>query len=130
MTWQWCAGFCDRVAVMYLGRVMETADSETLFARPAHPYTRALIDAAPNPDPAFEAGRIVEPLAGEAPSPAAPPPGCVFHPRCPIAVDRCRIDAPSLARVRPDAPGHAAACWLAEPAKPENQNQARQEMAT
>ena len=126
---------CDRVAVMYLGRIMETADSEWLFAHPAHPYTRALIDAAPNPDPEAESGRAIEPLQGEPPSPAAPPPGCVFHPRCPIAVDRCRASAPPLDRVAPDiAPGHAAACWLAEPAdppaRPQEPETVRQEMAT
>jgi oligopeptide/dipeptide ABC transporter ATP-binding protein len=122
---------CDRVAVMYLGRIMESADSETLFARPAHPYTRALIDAAPNPDPEAEADRIVEPLQGEAPSPADPPPGCAFHPRCPIAVARCSAETPPLSRLA-DAParGHAAACWLAEPAKPPMRDTDRQEMAT
>ncbi|MEM7497483.1 MAG: ABC transporter ATP-binding protein [Pseudomonadota bacterium] len=112
---------CDRVAVMYLGRVVEMADSETLFAEPAHPYTRALIDAVPDPDPAKEQGRDIEPLAGEVPSPTAPPPGCVFHPRCPIAVGRCQRDepplepVPALAGRAAPAAGHAAACWLAGP---------------
>ena len=116
---------CDRVAVMYLGRIMETADSEALFARPAHPYTRALIEAAPNPDPEAEAGREIEPLKGEPPSPSAPPPGCAFNPRCPIAVARCREAAPPLNRL---APGHAAACWLAEPANSQTRNDLRQEV--
>ncbi|MEO0992654.1 MAG: ABC transporter ATP-binding protein [Pseudomonadota bacterium] len=106
---------CDRVAVMYLGRVVETATSEALFAHPAHPYTRALIDAVPDPDPAKEQGRAIEPLKGEVPSPTAPPPGCVFHPRCPIAVQRCSREEPRLADIQSAAPDHAAACWLAGP---------------
>ncbi|MGF1551393.1 MAG: ABC transporter ATP-binding protein [Paracoccaceae bacterium] len=119
---------CDRVAVMYLGRVVEEAASEELFARPLHPYTRALIDAVPNPDPAFEHGREVAPLKGEVPSPAAPPPGCVFHPRCPIAVARCAQDEPVLERL---APGHRAACWLAEaPGKIPDTTRPTQEAAT
>ncbi|MEL6265459.1 MAG: ABC transporter ATP-binding protein [Pseudomonadota bacterium] len=105
---------CDRVAVMYLGRVVETADSERLFAAPAHPYTRALIDAVPNPDPATEAMRDVQPLMGEVPSPLSPPPGCAFHPRCSIAIGRCREAAPAIERLPGDGQ-HAAACWLADP---------------
>ncbi|MEO0822199.1 MAG: ABC transporter ATP-binding protein [Pseudomonadota bacterium] len=103
---------CDRVAVMYLGRVMEAAASEPLFAAPHHPYTRALIEAVPEPDPEREAARAVRPLKGEVPSPAAPPPGCVFHPRCPIAVPRCRSEEPPLA-VRGE--NRRSACWLAGP---------------
>ena len=103
---------CDQVAVMYLGRVMERAPSEPLFATPAHPYTRALLDAVPDPDPEHEAGREVEPLQGEVPSPSAPPPGCVFHPRCPVAINRCKQEEPALAPVGPE---RKAACWLAEP---------------
>jgi len=101
---------CDRVAVMYLGRMVETADSDTLFADPAHPYTRALIDAVPNPDPDAESNRIVDPLPGEVPSPTNPPSGCVFHPRCPIVSAQCRQEEPILKNV---APAHAAACWNA-----------------
>ncbi|SFJ11747.1 ABC transporter ATP-binding protein [Celeribacter neptunius] len=101
---------CDQVAVMYLGRIVEMAPSEELFANPTHPYTRALIDAVPNPDPAAEAGRHIEPLQGEVPSPANPPSGCVFHPRCPLATDRCRQEAPDLG---PVAPEHSVACWNA-----------------
>ena len=98
---------CDRVAVMYLGRVMETASSEDLFANPKHPYTRALIDAVPNPDPLSEAARDHVALMGEVPSPLDPPKGCVFHPRCALAMDICRKTEPELKR-RSD--GHLAAC--------------------
>ena len=99
---------CDQVAVMYLGRIAETAPSDPLFANPKHPYTQALIDAVPNPDPDYEAGREIVPLEGEVPSPANPPSGCFFHPRCPRATDRCRQEAP---RLDPTDPRHMAACW-------------------
>ncbi|MEZ5715884.1 MAG: ABC transporter ATP-binding protein [Paracoccaceae bacterium] len=99
---------CDEVAVMYLGRIAEHAPSDPLFASPRHPYTQALIDAVPNPDPDYEAGREIVPLEGEVPSPANPPSGCYFHPRCPLATERCRREAPGLAPVEP---GHSAACW-------------------
>ncbi len=97
----------DRVAVMYLGKLMETADWEQLYTEPLHPYTRALMDAAPIPDPAVEAMRKRPILAGEVPSPSSPPPGCVFHTRCPEAVDRCRLEAPVLRELRPR---HLVAC--------------------
>lgn len=103
---------CDRVAVMYLGRVMETATSEELFANPQHPYTRALIDAVPNPDPLAEAVREHAALKGEVPSPLDPPKGCVFHPRCPVAMDVCRTVEPTLDIL---THGHAAACHAASP---------------
>jgi len=99
---------CDQVAVMYLGRVAETAPSDPLFSNPQHPYTQALIDAVPNPDPDYEAGREIVPLEGEVPSPANPPSGCFFHPRCPRATARCRQEVP---RLDPVEPGHMAACW-------------------
>ncbi len=99
---------CDDVAVMYLGRIVESAPSDALFSGPSHPYTQALIDAVPNPDPDAEANRIIEPLAGEVPSPANPPSGCVFHPRCPIATERCHSEIPLL---EPVATEHSAACW-------------------
>ncbi len=99
----------DRVAVMYLGRIVELGGAEAVFARPAHPYTRALLDAVPVPDPARERGRRVAGLAGEPPSPAAPPKGCRFHPRCPQVMPVCRTEDPAL---RPVAPDQAAACWL------------------
>ncbi len=103
---------CDRVAVMYLGRVMEMAGSEELFANPRHPYTRALIDAVPNPDPLTEAERAPVSLGGEIPSPLDPPSGCVFHTRCPIAMNRCRCEVPQPV---PVAQAHLAACFAAEP---------------
>ena len=97
----------DRVIVMYLGRVMEIADRDTLYAEPLHPYTRALLDAVPIPNPALEAGREHRVLGGEVPSPLDPPPGCVFHTRCPMASEACRMAVPELREVRS---GHFVAC--------------------
>ena len=97
-----------RVMVMYLGRVMELADATTLIREPRHPYTRALISAVPVMDPASKRQRII--LAGDVPSPLDPPSGCPFHPRCPVAEERCRSEVPVLREV---APGHYAACHLA-----------------
>ena len=98
---------CQRVAVMYLGRVVELAECDELFDNPLHPYTKALLAAVPIPDPAVEAARAFQPLTGEVPSPINPPPGCVFHPRCPLAVARCRQVRPELRELRPN---HWAAC--------------------
>jgi oligopeptide transport system ATP-binding protein len=98
---------CQRVAVMYLGRVVELAECDELFDNPLHPYTKALLAAVPVPDPAVEAERAFQPVAGEVPSPINPPPGCVFHPRCSIAVAGCRVTRPELRELRP---GHWAAC--------------------
>ena len=98
---------CDRVAVMYLGRVAELADGEELFERPLHPYTRALLSAIPVPDPVLEATREPVALGGEIPSPLDPPPGCVFHPRCPRARAACEREVPPLVEERP---AHLAAC--------------------
>jgi oligopeptide transport system ATP-binding protein len=98
---------CQRVAVMYLGRIVELADCDELFDNALHPYTRALLDAVPVPDPTIEAGRSFRPVKGEVPSPINPPPGCVFHPRCPIAVENCSRMRPELREVRP---GHWVAC--------------------
>src|SRR2546421_8466968 len=100
----------DRVAVMYLGKIVELADRKALYEDPLHPYTRALLSAVPIPDPDVEARRVHVVLGGEGPSPLNPPAGCVFHPRCPIAGDRCRSEVPVLREVKP---GHWAACLLA-----------------
>jgi peptide/nickel transport system ATP-binding protein len=96
-----------RIAVLYLGRVMETADSDRLYAAPRHPYTLTLLSAAPEPDPEIEARRRPLPIRGEIPSAVNPPPGCVFSTRCPLATDTCRREVPPLAEI---APGHAIAC--------------------
>jgi peptide/nickel transport system ATP-binding protein len=97
----------DRVGVMYLGRIVEIADKATLFARPLHPYTRMLLDAIP--DIAL-AGKARTPVAGEVPNPLSPPPGCPFHPRCPHANERCRVEMPALLAVeaQPRADGGGA----------------------
>jgi oligopeptide transport system ATP-binding protein len=100
----------DRVVVMYLGKVVEIADRQALYEDPLHPYTRALLSAVPIPDPEVEARREHSVLRGEVPSPLNPPSGCVFHPRCPVAVDRCRVEVPELREVKA---GHWAACVLA-----------------
>jgi peptide/nickel transport system ATP-binding protein len=97
----------DRVIVMYLGKVMEIADRDALYAEPLHPYTRALLDAVPIPDPALEATREYRVLGGEVPSPLDPPRGCVFHTRCPLASEECKMVEPELREVRPK---HFAAC--------------------
>jgi peptide/nickel transport system ATP-binding protein len=97
----------DRVIVMYLGKVMEIADRDTLYADPQHPYTQALLDAVPIPDPALEAKRVSRVLGGEVPSPLNPPRGCVFHTRCPRTIEACKMEVPRLREVRP---GHFAAC--------------------
>jgi peptide/nickel transport system ATP-binding protein len=100
----------DRVAVMYLGRIAELADRDELYAHPAHPYTRALLDAAPVPDPLVERARAPRTLTGEIPSPLTPPSGCVFHTRCPIAEEVCRRVVPQVRELRP---GHLVACHKA-----------------
>jgi oligopeptide/dipeptide ABC transporter ATP-binding protein len=99
----------DRVAVMYLGRIVELAATARLYSRPMHPYTMSLLSAVPHPDPRHRLRRVV--LQGSVPDAANPPPGCHFHPRCPHATERCRADAPELRAV---APGRLAACHYAE----------------
>jgi len=100
---------CDRVAVMYVGKVVEMTDTDNLFTTPKHPYTEALMSAVPKPDPRNKMKRIV--LEGEVPNPANPPKGCYFHPRCPHKKAICSIECPSLQEVEP---GHYSACHFAK----------------
>jgi peptide/nickel transport system ATP-binding protein len=100
---------CDRVAVMYVGQIVEMAPATAVFSRPRHPYTAALMKAVPFPDPRVPSGNVA--LQGEVPNPANPPSGCYFHPRCPFVVDVCRTERPEL---RPVAPGHVARCHRAD----------------
>ena len=102
----------DRVVIMYLGRVVEVAPTEVIFSRPAHPYTQALLAELPQLD---AVRRDYRPIQGELPSPLNPPPGCAFHPRCPHAFARCKVERPAL---RALADGHLSACHLNEPAAP------------
>ncbi|MEJ5225029.1 MAG: dipeptide ABC transporter ATP-binding protein [Anaerolineales bacterium] len=98
----------DRVAVMYVGKMVELAGREELFSNPLHPYTKALMSAIPMPEPGLKRERII--LKGDVPSPLNPPKGCRFHPRCPVAVDQCAQEEPEFKEVKP---GHWVACWLA-----------------
>ncbi|KIL40548.1 peptide ABC transporter ATP-binding protein [Gordoniibacillus kamchatkensis] len=98
----------NRVGVMYVGKMVETATTQTLFASPQHPYTEALLSAKPVPDPRRKSNRII--LSGEVANPANPPSGCYFHPRCPYAKDKCKTEAPGMRQV---GDGHFAACHFA-----------------
>jgi len=98
---------CDRVAIMYLGKIVEEGPAERVITNPMHPYTRALISAVPLPDPRLRIGEI--PIKGEVPSPVNIPSGCRFHPRCPFATDKCRSEEPPAVEVEP---GHFVRCWL------------------
>ncbi|PKH45381.1 ABC transporter ATP-binding protein, partial [Dehalococcoides mccartyi] len=99
----------DRVMVMYLGKLMEVADRDSMYEKPLHPYTQALLSAVPIPDPAVEAERKVIILKGEVPSPLNPPTGCVFHPRCFKAFEDCPKVVPVMGET---SPGHHVACLL------------------
>jgi peptide/nickel transport system ATP-binding protein len=96
-----------RIAVMYLGKIVEIADRRTLFSMAHHPYTKALLSAVPVPDPRVKRDRVI--LRGDVPSPINPPSGCRFHTRCPLAFDRCRLEEPLL---RPVSDGQLSACHL------------------
>ena len=98
---------CHRVAVMYLGKIVEIAECDELFDHPLHPYTKALLAAVPVPDPEIERRREHTVMTGEVPSPMNPPSGCVFHPRCPNAVDGCSLEVPELREIKS---GHFVAC--------------------
>jgi oligopeptide/dipeptide ABC transporter ATP-binding protein len=98
---------CDRVAVMYLGVIVELSDRDEVYDHPQHPYTKALLSAVPIPDPRATRARQRVILEGDVPSPSDPPAGCRFHPRCPIVGEQCRVDIPEWREV---APGHWVAC--------------------
>jgi peptide/nickel transport system ATP-binding protein len=100
---------CDHVAVMYVGKLVETAETGELYNHPRHPYTAALMAAVPVSDPRVQVGDVE--LKGEVPSPADPPPGCTFHPRCPFVIDRCRTEVPLLREI---SQGHFVSCHRAE----------------
>src|SRR5699024_9477045 len=99
----------DRIGVMYLGNLVEVGDKDTIYHEPLHPYTQALTSAIPQPDPLVKKERII--LRGDVPSPQNPPTGCVFHTRCPVAMEKCKEIVPTLKEVRPN---HEVACLVYE----------------
>jgi len=108
--------FSDDVAVMYLGKIVEIATAEAIYANPKHPYSQALLSAVPETDPEKRKSRLV--LCGEVPSPMDPPPGCAFHPRCPLAMEQCRAETPILMRRAGCEPDHRVACHRADEITP------------
>lgn len=108
--------FSDDVAVMYLGRIVEQASAEEIYRNPKHPYTQALLAAIPEPDPSRRRSLVT--LGGEVPSPMNPPEGCHFHPRCPLAIDRCRREVPVLAEHEGCPAGHVVSCHRADEIRP------------
>jgi len=104
----------DRVAVMYLGRIVELSDGDSIYGKPLHPYTQALISANPVPDPDLEAARVPIILEGDVPNPANPPSGCNFHPRCRFATDVCKREDPILRELGDGVVSHMVACHHAE----------------
>lgn len=107
------AAYADRIAVMYLGRIVEHGPTREVLANPQHPYARALLSVVPVPDPSLRRSPVI--LGGETPDPSHIPSGCRFHPRCPVAFDRCPVVDPALVEV---GPGHEAACLLLETSRP------------
>ena len=99
----------DRIAVMYLGKIVEVASRDDLYSKPQHPYTQALVSAVPIPDPRLERSRMHIAVKGELPSPISPPPGCSFHTRCPLAFEKCRIDVPQLKHY--EGGSRQVSCW-------------------
>lgn len=104
------ASLCDRIAVMYLGRIVEIGETLEVLSKPLHPYTKALLSVIPIPNPRHRKGRII--LQGAPPNAIEIPTGCRFHPRCPAVFDRCKVDDPELMKIKGT---HQAACWLARP---------------
>ncbi len=117
--------FCDDVAVMYLGKIVEIGSGQEVYGNPKHPYTQALLSAAPTPDPAASRQRSRVVLPGEIPSPVNPPSGCAFHPRCPIAIDVCKTVTPPLEPPADVPPDHLSACHRADELKPDTLAQGR-----
>ncbi len=111
--------FCDDVAVMYLGKIVETGRAPEVYGNPKHPYTQALLSAAPTPDPKATRQRTSIVLKGEVPSPVNPPSGCAFHPRCPVAIEKCKHVTPALERHAGAADDHLSACHRADELEPD-----------